>query len=154
MKLCYVSDALVLWLMMLNYMLQTYQLLNSDEHANFLLRNNKNPGDYIPDICHQVGSKMFLSVIFSHYFLLLSLMFMLCFLVGFKMVGLKMIKFCFVLCLNVLTCSTFREYTMMVLNFVVIIWLKCDFSFQSTIIFAFRTPIFCRIYENVSILIP
>jgi hypothetical protein len=79
---------------------------------------------------------MFLSVIFSNYFLLLSLMFMLCFLVGLKMVGLKMIKFCFVLCLNVLTCSTFREYTMMVLNFAVIIWLKCDFSFQSTIIFA------------------
>jgi hypothetical protein len=93
----YVCDALVLWLMMLNYMLQTYQLLNSDEHANFLLKNNKNPDDYRPDICHQVGSKIFLSVIFSHYFLLLSFMFMLCFLVGFKMVGLKMIKFCFVL---------------------------------------------------------
>ncbi|WJX21861.1 rRNA small subunit pseudouridine methyltransferase Nep1 [Trifolium repens] len=32
---------------------KTYQLLNSDEHANFLLKNNKNPDDYRPDICHQ-----------------------------------------------------------------------------------------------------
>ncbi|KAK2416717.1 ribosomal RNA small subunit methyltransferase NEP1 [Trifolium repens] len=32
---------------------KTYQLLNSDEHANFLRKNNKNPGDYRPDICHQ-----------------------------------------------------------------------------------------------------
>ncbi|KAK2393003.1 ribosomal RNA small subunit methyltransferase NEP1 [Trifolium repens] len=32
---------------------KTYQLLNSDEHANFLLKNNKNPNDYRPDICHQ-----------------------------------------------------------------------------------------------------
>jgi len=34
--------------------LQTYQLLNSDDHANFLRKNNKNPGDYRPDITHQV----------------------------------------------------------------------------------------------------
>ncbi|KAF1877896.1 hypothetical protein Lal_00038205 [Lupinus albus] len=33
---------------------KTYQLLNSDEHANFLRKNNKNPGDYRPDITHQV----------------------------------------------------------------------------------------------------
>ncbi|KAK2388481.1 rRNA small subunit pseudouridine methyltransferase Nep1 [Trifolium repens] len=32
---------------------KTYQLLNSDEHANFLRNNKKNPGDYRPDICHQ-----------------------------------------------------------------------------------------------------
>ncbi|KAI5391246.1 uncharacterized protein LOC127105940 [Lathyrus oleraceus] len=32
---------------------KTYQLLNSDDHANFLRKNNKNPGDYRPDICHQ-----------------------------------------------------------------------------------------------------
>jgi hypothetical protein len=67
---------------------------------------------------------------------------------GFKMVRLKIIKHCSVL--SLLTCSNFRECTMMVLNFVVIIWIKCYFSLQSTIIFAFRTPIFCLIYENVS----
>ncbi|XP_058760446.1 ribosomal RNA small subunit methyltransferase mra1-like [Vicia villosa] len=33
--------------------LHTYQLLNSDGHANFLQKNNKNPGNYRPDICHQ-----------------------------------------------------------------------------------------------------
>ncbi|QCD88779.1 essential for mitotic growth 1 [Vigna unguiculata] len=32
---------------------KTYQLLNSDDHANFLRKNNKNPGDYRPDITHQ-----------------------------------------------------------------------------------------------------
>ncbi|CAJ2668480.1 ribosomal RNA small subunit methyltransferase NEP1-like protein [Trifolium pratense] len=32
---------------------KTYQLLNSDEHANFLRRQNKNPNHYRPDICHQ-----------------------------------------------------------------------------------------------------
>ncbi|KAM7505257.1 hypothetical protein LguiB_004161 [Lonicera macranthoides] len=32
---------------------KTYQLLNSDEHANFLKRNNRNPADYRPDIAHQ-----------------------------------------------------------------------------------------------------
>jgi len=32
---------------------KTYQLLNSDDHANFLRRNNKNPADYRPDIAHQ-----------------------------------------------------------------------------------------------------
>ncbi|MED6110824.1 hypothetical protein PIB30_046379 [Stylosanthes scabra] len=32
---------------------KTYQLLNSDEHGHFLRKNNKNPGDYRPDITHQ-----------------------------------------------------------------------------------------------------
>ncbi|XP_058725379.1 uncharacterized protein LOC131596668 [Vicia villosa] len=32
---------------------KTYQLLNSDDHANFLRKNKKNPADYRPDICHQ-----------------------------------------------------------------------------------------------------
>ncbi|XP_031284331.1 ribosomal RNA small subunit methyltransferase nep-1-like [Pistacia vera] len=32
---------------------KNYQILNSDDHANFLKRNNKNPGDYRPDIVHQ-----------------------------------------------------------------------------------------------------
>ncbi|KAJ1419228.1 hypothetical protein SESBI_15176 [Sesbania bispinosa] len=32
---------------------KTYQLLNSDDHANFLRKNKKNPGDYRPDITHQ-----------------------------------------------------------------------------------------------------
>ncbi|XP_052170709.1 (+)-neomenthol dehydrogenase-like isoform X2 [Diospyros lotus] len=31
----------------------TYQLLNSNDHANFLKRNNRNPADYCPDIAHQ-----------------------------------------------------------------------------------------------------
>lgn len=30
-----------------------YQLLNCDDHANFLKRNNKDPAQYRPDICHQ-----------------------------------------------------------------------------------------------------
>jgi rRNA small subunit pseudouridine methyltransferase Nep1 len=33
---------------------KTYQLLNSDDHANFLKKNNRNPADYRPDITHQV----------------------------------------------------------------------------------------------------
>ncbi|KAK2445236.1 ribosomal RNA small subunit methyltransferase NEP1 [Trifolium repens] len=32
---------------------KTYQLLNPDEHANFLRKQNKKPDDYRPDICHQ-----------------------------------------------------------------------------------------------------
>lgn len=32
---------------------KSYQLLNSDEHANFLKRNNRNPAEYRPDIAHQ-----------------------------------------------------------------------------------------------------
>ncbi|KAL9264261.1 Ribosomal RNA small subunit methyltransferase NEP1-like protein [Drosera capensis] len=32
---------------------KTYQLLNSDDHSNFLRKHGKNPGDYRPDIVHQ-----------------------------------------------------------------------------------------------------
>ncbi|GMJ02373.1 hypothetical protein like AT3G57000 [Hibiscus trionum] len=32
---------------------KSFQLLNSDDHANFLRKNNKNPADYRPDIAHQ-----------------------------------------------------------------------------------------------------
>ncbi|XP_010525475.1 PREDICTED: ribosomal RNA small subunit methyltransferase NEP1-like [Tarenaya hassleriana] len=32
---------------------KTYQLLNSDDHSNFLRKNNRNPADYRPDIAHQ-----------------------------------------------------------------------------------------------------
>ncbi|KAL6540680.1 hypothetical protein OROMI_024563 [Orobanche minor] len=32
---------------------KTYQLLSSDEHANFLARNKRNPADYRPDIAFQ-----------------------------------------------------------------------------------------------------
>ncbi|XP_045796764.1 ribosomal RNA small subunit methyltransferase NEP1-like [Trifolium pratense] len=32
---------------------KTYQLLNPDEHASFLLSQKKKPDDYRPDICHQ-----------------------------------------------------------------------------------------------------
>ncbi|XP_009339580.2 ribosomal RNA small subunit methyltransferase nep-1 [Pyrus x bretschneideri] len=32
---------------------KTYQLLNSDEHSNFLRKNNKDPALYRPDILHQ-----------------------------------------------------------------------------------------------------
>ncbi|KAF3664736.1 calcium-dependent phosphotriesterase superfamily protein [Capsicum annuum] len=32
---------------------KTYQLLNSDEHSNFLKKNGRNPSDYRPDIAHQ-----------------------------------------------------------------------------------------------------
>ena len=43
---------------MLMYMfilpLQTYQLLNSDDHANFLRKNGRDPAHYRPDITHQV----------------------------------------------------------------------------------------------------
>ncbi|KAE8125242.1 hypothetical protein FH972_020075 [Carpinus fangiana] len=35
------------------YILRSYQLLNSDDHANFLRKNNRNPADYRPDIVHQ-----------------------------------------------------------------------------------------------------
>ncbi|KAL0724793.1 hypothetical protein Bca4012_039392 [Brassica carinata] len=31
----------------------TYELLNSDDHADFLRKNNRNPTDYRPDITHQ-----------------------------------------------------------------------------------------------------
>ncbi|KAG4169949.1 hypothetical protein ERO13_A12G115000v2 [Gossypium hirsutum] len=32
---------------------KSFQLLNSDDHANFLRKNNRNPADYRPDITHQ-----------------------------------------------------------------------------------------------------
>ncbi|XP_059667405.1 uncharacterized protein LOC132312874 isoform X1 [Cornus florida] len=32
---------------------KSYQLLNSDDHANFLRRNKENPANYRPDIAHQ-----------------------------------------------------------------------------------------------------
>ncbi|XP_023769528.1 uncharacterized protein LOC111918100 [Lactuca sativa] len=32
---------------------KSYQLLNSEDHANFLRKNNRNPADYRPDISHQ-----------------------------------------------------------------------------------------------------
>lgn len=34
---------------------QVFQLLNSDDHAHFLKRNNKDPAAYRPDILHQVS---------------------------------------------------------------------------------------------------
>lgn len=32
---------------------KTFQILNSDDHANFLKKQNRNPADYRPDIIHQ-----------------------------------------------------------------------------------------------------
>ncbi|KAJ4845663.1 hypothetical protein Tsubulata_003550 [Turnera subulata] len=32
---------------------KTYQILNSEDHGNFLRKNNKNPADYRPDIVYQ-----------------------------------------------------------------------------------------------------
>ncbi|KAJ0594197.1 putative tRNA (pseudouridine(54)-N(1))-methyltransferase [Helianthus annuus] len=34
---------------------KSYQLLNSEDHANFLRKNNRNPAEYRPDISHQVS---------------------------------------------------------------------------------------------------
>ncbi|MBA0620408.1 hypothetical protein Godav_006125 [Gossypium davidsonii] len=34
-------------------LLRSFQLLNSDDHANFLRKNNNNSADYRPDITHQ-----------------------------------------------------------------------------------------------------
>lgn len=34
--------------------LQTYQLLNCDDHGRYLGRLGKDPAEYRPDICHQV----------------------------------------------------------------------------------------------------
>jgi len=33
---------------------KTMQILNSDDHANYLRKQNRNPADYRPDIIHQV----------------------------------------------------------------------------------------------------
>lgn len=35
---------------------QNFELLASDKHAGFLKKNKKDPGDYRPDITHQVDS--------------------------------------------------------------------------------------------------
>lgn len=34
--------------------IQNFQILNSDDHANYLKKQNRNPADYRPDIIHQV----------------------------------------------------------------------------------------------------
>ena len=36
---------------------KNYELLNCDDHANFLRRHGKDPALYRPDICHQVGGR-------------------------------------------------------------------------------------------------
>jgi hypothetical protein len=33
---------------------KNYELLNCDDHVNFLRRHGKDPAQYRPDICHQV----------------------------------------------------------------------------------------------------
>ncbi len=33
---------------------KNYELLNCDDHANFMRRHGKDPALYRPDICHQV----------------------------------------------------------------------------------------------------
>ncbi|KAK6127315.1 hypothetical protein DH2020_038978 [Rehmannia glutinosa] len=38
---------------------KTYQLLSSDEHANYLVRNKRNPADYRPDIAFSGDSNNF-----------------------------------------------------------------------------------------------
>jgi len=51
------SSFLVVFLLLIKLSdlhLQTYQILNSDDHTNFLKRNGRNPADYRPDIVHQV----------------------------------------------------------------------------------------------------
>ncbi len=35
-------------------LVQTYQLLNSDDHVKYLMRHDRDPADYRPDIVHQV----------------------------------------------------------------------------------------------------
>lgn len=36
---------------------KNYELLNCDDHANFLRRHGKDPALYRPDICHQVDRR-------------------------------------------------------------------------------------------------
>jgi rRNA small subunit pseudouridine methyltransferase Nep1 len=36
---------------------KNYELLNCDDHANFLKRHGKDPASYRPDISHQVKNK-------------------------------------------------------------------------------------------------
>ncbi|XP_065033281.1 uncharacterized protein LOC103983473 isoform X2 [Musa acuminata AAA Group] len=35
---------------------KNFQILNSDDHANYLRKQNRNPADYRPDIIHQIRS--------------------------------------------------------------------------------------------------
>ncbi|XP_022743244.1 ribosomal RNA small subunit methyltransferase NEP1-like isoform X3 [Durio zibethinus] len=42
---------------------KSYQLLNSDDHANFLRKNHKNPADYRPDIVHQLLQKLYITAV-------------------------------------------------------------------------------------------
>ncbi|XP_065005990.1 uncharacterized protein LOC135637286 isoform X2 [Musa acuminata AAA Group] len=35
---------------------KNFQILNSDDHANYLRKQNRNPADYRPDIIHQTCS--------------------------------------------------------------------------------------------------
>ncbi|KAL4350804.1 hypothetical protein AHAS_Ahas10G0178600 [Arachis hypogaea] len=47
------------------YVGKRYQILNPDEHANFLRRKNKNPYDYRPDIVHEVSRTSRVHPLFS-----------------------------------------------------------------------------------------
>lgn len=40
------------------YQLQSYQLLNCDDHASYLMKHKKDPALYRPDICHQVRRQL------------------------------------------------------------------------------------------------
>lgn len=41
---------------------KNYELLNCDDHANFLRRHGKDPALHRPDICHQVRRSILLQV--------------------------------------------------------------------------------------------
>lgn len=41
------------------HVLQSYQILNPDEHADFLRKKNMNPYDHRPDIIHEVNNYPF-----------------------------------------------------------------------------------------------
>ena len=41
---------------------KNYELLNCDDHANFLKRHGKDPAGYRPDISHQVNEIKFISL--------------------------------------------------------------------------------------------
>lgn len=38
---------------------KSYELLNCDDHSNFLRRHDKDPAHYRPDICHQASAANF-----------------------------------------------------------------------------------------------
>ncbi|XP_021771452.1 uncharacterized protein LOC110735569 [Chenopodium quinoa] len=42
---------------------KTYQILNSEDHANFLMKHKKNPADYRPDIVYHKVSKMYAIIV-------------------------------------------------------------------------------------------